>query len=176
MPVKDKPTVTPAGERLESLIDGVRLRNATTHPDERGSLTEVYNPAWAFDESPLVYLYEFTIRPGWVKGWVVHYQQADRIFLLHGTVKFVLYDDRPASPTYKMLNTLYVSDQNRALITYPHGVYHALHNVGENTARLINMPTRAYDHADPDKFRLPLNNELIPYRFDPLTAHGTYAV
>jgi dTDP-4-dehydrorhamnose 3,5-epimerase len=28
------------------------------------------------------------------------------------------------------------------------------------------MPTRPYDHADPDKYRLPLDNDVIPFRFD----------
>jgi dTDP-4-dehydrorhamnose 3,5-epimerase len=166
MPTQDKPTVSPTGERLESLIEGVHIRYAITHPDERGTLTEIYNPAWGFDAAPLVYLYEFTIRPGKVKGWIVHHDQDDRIFALQGTVKFVLYDDRPASPTYKMLNTIFLSDQNRGLITYPRGVYHALQNIGETTARLINLPTAPYNHAEPDKYRLPFDTDYIPYRFD----------
>ena len=28
------------------------------------------------------------------------------------------------------------------------------------------MPTRAYDHASPDVYRLPVDNDLIPYRFE----------
>jgi dTDP-4-dehydrorhamnose 3,5-epimerase len=44
-------------------------------------------------------------------------------------------------------------------------VYHGLQNVGLVDAVFINMPTRPYDHADPDKFRLPLTNDLIPFDF-----------
>jgi dTDP-4-dehydrorhamnose 3,5-epimerase len=32
--------------------------------------------------------------------------------------------------------------------------------------RMINLPTCPYDHADPDKYRLPIKNELIPFDFD----------
>ena len=41
-------------------------------------------------------------------------------------------------------------------------------DVGPQAAhgRLVNLPTRAYDHAHPDKYRLPLDTDLIPFRFD----------
>ena len=29
-----------------------------------------------------------------------------------------------------------------------------------------NFPTVPYDHADPDKYRLPVDSPLIPYSFD----------
>jgi dTDP-4-dehydrorhamnose 3,5-epimerase len=44
-------------------------------------------------------------------------------------------------------------------------VYHAVQNIGIVDAVFINMPTRPYDHGDPDKLRLPLKNGLIPYSF-----------
>jgi dTDP-4-dehydrorhamnose 3,5-epimerase len=31
---------------------------------------------------------------------------------------------------------------------------------------LINMPSQAYNHANPDKYRLPINNDYIPYKFE----------
>lgn len=154
------------GDRIAPVIEGVKIRYASTHPDERGSITEIFNPAWGLDDHPMVYLYEFTIRPSKAKGWIVHEHQDDRIFLAHGAVKFVLYDSRSDSPTYRMVNEFFLSDQNRGVIRYPAGVYHALENVGETVARLYNFPTRPYNHEHPDKLRLPLNNDIIPYRFE----------
>lgn len=165
-PVKDKQTVTPEGQSLQELIAGVRVRYATTHPDDRGTLTEVYNPVWDFSDAPLVYVYQVTLRPGKVRGWVVHRLQEDRLFMSQGTFKWVLYDDRSDSPTYKALNVIYLSEHNRGLLLIPRGVYHAVQNVGHTDALFINMPTRAYNHADPDKYRLPLDTDLIPYRFE----------
>jgi dTDP-4-dehydrorhamnose 3,5-epimerase len=43
--------------------------------------------------------------------------------------------------------------------------------VGETDAYFVNLPTRAYDHANPDKFRLPLDTDLIPYRFQEELGH-----
>jgi dTDP-4-dehydrorhamnose 3,5-epimerase len=31
---------------------------------------------------------------------------------------------------------------------------------------MFNLPTWPYDHADPDKYRLPIKNDLIPFDFD----------
>ncbi len=171
-PKQDPQTVLPSGERVAPLIDGVKIRYAVTQVDERGSLCEIFNPAWAFHTGPLVYLYEFSIAPGRAKGWVMHKEQDDRIFLRHGRVKIVLYDDRPQSKTYKMLNVLCFSDQNRMLISYPDHIYHAFQNIGSTEAVLINLPTKAYNHANPDKFRLPLINDKIPYRFDTISGGG----
>lgn len=165
-PAQDKQTVTPQGQSLQELITGVRVRYAVTHPDDRGTLTEVYNSAWDFSDAPLVYVYQATIRPGKVKGWVKHLLQDDRVFTSRGTIKWALYDDRADSPTYKALNVIYMSEHNRGLVLIPRGVYHAAQNVGHTDALFMNMPTRAYNHADPDKYRLPPNNDLIPYRFD----------
>jgi dTDP-4-dehydrorhamnose 3,5-epimerase len=165
-PVKDVQTVTAGGDLVAPLIEGVRIRRAITHPDARGTVCEVYNPAWGIHEAPLVYVYQTTIRPHRIKGWVLHREQDDRLFFSLGTVKIVLYDDRPGSPTHKMLNEIHLGEHNRGLITIPRGVYHALENVGETDVLFINMPTRPYKHADPDKYRLPLDTDLIPYRFD----------
>ena len=165
IPKKDSQSVTPEGTPVKPLIHGVRIRPATTHPDDRGYLCEVYNPAWGLHEAPLVYVYSAMIRPNKIKGWVVHRLQDDRLFVISGTIRFVLYDDRPESPTYKMVSEIFISQDNRSIVVVPQGVFHALQNVGSTDAVFINMPTRPYDHANPDKHRLPINNDLIPYRF-----------
>lgn len=163
---KDNQTVTPEGESVQTLIDGVRVRYAVTHPDERGTMCEIYNPAWGFSDEPMVYLYQATVRPGKIKGWGVHRNHDDRVFTSQGTLKWVLYDDRADSPTHKLVNVIVMSEHNRGLLRIPSGVFHAVQNVGHTDALFINLPTRPYDHADPDKYRLPLNNDLIPYSFD----------
>jgi dTDP-4-dehydrorhamnose 3,5-epimerase len=158
-------TVTPEGERVDALIDGVRLRPSTTHPDERGTVCEIFNPAWGLSDEPLVYVYQITIRPQQVKGFVLHRTYSDRLFFSFGTVKVVLFDDREGSPTRGMLNELHFSDHNRTHLVIPPGVWHAMKNVGLTDAVFVNCPTKPYDHADPDKWTLPKDSDLIPYRF-----------
>lgn len=48
----------------------------------------------------------------------------------------------------------------------PIGVWHANHNIGTKDVVVINFPTMPYDHANPDKYRLPLNDDRIPFKFD----------
>ncbi len=165
--VPDRQSVTPQGQSIQNLIDGVRVRLAVTHPDERGDLCEVYSTAWGFDEEPMVYAYFASVRPGQTKGWVKHLLQTDRLFFAIGSFRVVLYDDRPESPTYRKLNVLYFSDRKRGLVRIPPGVFHAVQNVGNVDASFINNPTRAYNHEQPDKYRLPLDTPLIPFKFAP---------
>jgi dTDP-4-dehydrorhamnose 3,5-epimerase len=157
----DPPTVTPAGERLQPLIDGVVARRAVVQSDERGTVCEIFNPAWGFTEEPLVYVYQVTIYPGQKKGWVVHQEQDDRLFFDDGAMKVVLYDARPHSPTHGMVNELFPGTASRMLIRVPAGVVHAVVNVGVAEARFVNLPTQPYNHERPDKIRLP--DDAVPY-------------
>jgi dTDP-4-dehydrorhamnose 3,5-epimerase len=163
---KDVQTVSTDGRPISPLIQGVVIRPAQTHADERGTLCEIFNPAWGVHAAPLVYVYQFTIRPGKVKGWHVHHLHDDRIFLSQGSVKVVLYDDRAESPTYRMVNEIYRTEHQRTVMTIPAFVFHAHQNVGTTDALFISMPTRPYNHADPDVYRLPVNNDRIPYHFE----------
>lgn len=164
-PRRDAQTVTPDGRSLQDLIAGVRIRRATTHEDDRGTVCEMFSEQWDFDESPLVYAYQVTIRPGKIKGWVIHYEQDDRLFFSDGSVQIVLYDARRDSPTHGTINEFCFGTYNRALLLVPRGVYHALRNIGEHDALFMNFPTRPFNHADPDKYRLPPDTDAIPYRF-----------
>jgi dTDP-4-dehydrorhamnose 3,5-epimerase len=162
---RDEQTVTRSGESVHALLDGVRIRPAVTQLDERGSVCELYNPSWGFTAEPLVYVYQTTIRPGQVKGWVLHLAQDDRLFFVTGDVKVVLYDGRVDSPTFEGLTVHHFGEASRGLLRIPAGVYHGIQNVGQVDAVFVNMPTQPYAHEDPDKYRLPLDTDLIPYSF-----------
>jgi dTDP-4-dehydrorhamnose 3,5-epimerase len=165
-PIKEQQTVTADGKSVQKFIDGLLVRPASPHVDRRGEVVEVYNPAWKVHPAPMVYAYQATVRPQAIKGWIVHKKQDDRIYTCLGVMRWVFYDDREKSPTYQVLNQFTFSDRNRALIVIPAGVYHAVQNVGEGEAVFFNLPTRPYDHGDPDKYRLPPRNDLIPFDFD----------
>ena len=160
----DPQTVTREGERVDRFIDGVLLRAAVTQSDERGSLTEIYDPAWDFTEEPIVYVYESRVHPGQKKGWIVHFEQDDRLYFSVGSAKVVLYDARTASPTRGMVQEVFLGTANRGLLRIPAGVVHAIVNVGPDEVRFVNLPTRPYRHERPDKLRFPQDTDAIPYR------------
>jgi dTDP-4-dehydrorhamnose 3,5-epimerase len=161
--VKDRQTVTPDGISIDPLVDGVTFRNLATHGDARGSVTEIFDPRWQWHPDPLVFVYTFTLRPGYVKGWNLHKLHEDRYCLLQGEMDVILYDVRPDSPTCGVVSRVSLSERNRRLINIPKFVWHADINIGSQDCLALNFPTTAFDHADPDKYRLPLDNTLIPY-------------
>jgi dTDP-4-dehydrorhamnose 3,5-epimerase len=166
LPVKDAPTVTPAGQPLRPRIAGVVIDRRILQEDERGELVEIYDVDWGLHPAPLVYAYMVSIRPHQIKGWVVHERQDDRLFFLCGVTRVALFDNRYDSPTRGLLEVFVMSERNRGLVIIPAGVFHAVKNIGVEDALFLNLPTRPYNHADPDKFRLPVKNDLIPFSFE----------
>ncbi|MFL5781589.1 MAG: dTDP-4-dehydrorhamnose 3,5-epimerase family protein [Thermoleophilaceae bacterium] len=160
----DSQTVTADGRRLDRFVDGVVLRPAVTQSDERGNLTEIFDPAWDFADEPLVYVYESRIHPGQKKGWIVHFEQDDRLYFSVGSAKVVLYDARTQSPTHGLVQELFLGSANRGLLRIPAGVVHAVVNVGPDEVMFVNMPTQPYRRERPDKLRFPQDTDAIPYR------------
>lgn len=164
---RDTQTVTADGQPIEQLPEGAVLRPLTTHVDERGSVCELYDPRWGAHPDPMVFAYMFTILPGRAKGWGIHRQHDDRYAFLNGRLELVLYDERPDSPTSGLISTLRLSEHHRTLVTIPTGVWHAERNIGSTEVVVVNFPTIPYDHASPDKYRLPLDTDDLPVKLGP---------
>ncbi|MDZ4089328.1 MAG: dTDP-4-dehydrorhamnose 3,5-epimerase family protein [Tabrizicola sp.] len=151
--------------RVENQIAGVELRRLEQRADGRGNLVVLMSDR--FGESyrtPHVYLVTAAARS--VRAWVYHKRQSDRLAYTQGRLRVVLYDLRPDSPTHQVLNVLEVGAANKVLLTIPPFVVHAVQNLGDEDSCFVNMPTRAYDPANPDKSRLPKDHPGIPYRFE----------
>jgi dTDP-4-dehydrorhamnose 3,5-epimerase len=160
---KDASTRDSQGRPSGPLIEGVVYERLQPHVDRRGELVEVVNFDHPFWSEPVVYAYCFTIAPGRIKGWGMHKLQADRYFIAAGCVRVVLYDGRVDSPTFERFNQFYFSDAARGLLRIPPGVWHADQNWGDEPATAINYPTRPFDHANPDKYRLDPHSSEIPF-------------
>lgn len=163
---RDQQTALPSGRLTQRLTEGIRIRDLSTIADERGTITELFDLRWDFHPDPLVYSYCFTIRPGFVKGWNLHKEHEDRYVVLQGEMEVVYFDPRPDSPTYGEVCKVTMSGDRRQLVTVPKFVWHADHNIGNTDAIVINYPTMPYRHENPDKYRLPLDTDLIPYSFE----------
>ncbi len=167
--LRDKQMATPEGQPVRRLTEGVRVRPLPTQIDQRGSVVELFDPRWAWHPDPLVFAYCFTIRPGVVKGWNLHREHEDRYALIQGEMDLVLYDPRPDSATEGEVCRISLSACHRCVINVPRNVWHADHNIGSTDVVVVNFPTQPYEHANPDKYRLPLNTDLIPYSFGNVT-------
>jgi len=130
---------------------------------------EMLDPRWGWHPEPIRTAYVITLRPGFVKGWNLHRLHEDRYCLLQGEMELLLYDPRPGSPTEGQVARIALSEQRRCIVSIPVNVWHADWNIGSRDVLLVNFPTEPYDHESPDKYRLPLDTPLIPFRFPPGT-------
>ena len=167
-PIRDKQIVTPTGKLVYRPIEGVKVREMHTLMDYRGELTEIWNPDWDFHGGGVPFVYHVECAPGSIRAWVVHQKQSDRLYFSSGRMQIVLFDDRKDSSTKGVVNELYFGTSRKALLLIPPGVFHGVRNVGIDSAWFINMPDRPYNHENPDKLRLPLENDLIPFKFQAL--------
>jgi dTDP-4-dehydrorhamnose 3,5-epimerase len=158
-------TVSADGESLAQLPEGVTFRDVPTHADARGTVCEIFDERWDWHPDPLVFVYMFTLRPGQTKGWGMHKLHEDRYFILAGELEVVMYDEREDSPTRGLVASVILTEYRRRLMNVPAGVWHANRNLGSKEVIVVNCPTTPYDHAAPDKYRLPLDTDRVPYRF-----------
>jgi dTDP-4-dehydrorhamnose 3,5-epimerase len=162
---KDVPSVTASGELLRTLLAGVRVREVRNVVTRNGLTTEVYRNDWDDGQPAIAQAIFVTLRAGAVSAWHRHERQLDRIFVVAGSVKLVLFDDRPDSATRGGVNEFFLDRARPTLVTVPPGLWHGLQSLGVSDSAFLNFFDRLYDHADPDEWRLPVENTVIPYRF-----------
>lgn len=162
---RDAPSVERSGVLLPIPFEGVRLERLKVLGDHRGQLVPVYDPAHPFWDEPIVWGYNWTLRPGRIKGWGMHKRQADRYYILSADMRTVLYDLRDGSPTYGRFHVIDFTRSTPGVLRIPPGVWHANQNWGDADAICMNFPTVAYDPADPDKYRIDPHSGEIPFDF-----------
>lgn len=136
----------------------IKVHRRQWHADGRGKLLESLrcdDDTFDFGQA-----YVTTILPNIIKAWHCHKLQTDRMLLLKGTVRFVAGREGPMlkCDKLKMFDThldFVVSDQDPYLIVIPPTFYHGFQNLGTEEAYILNIPTEAYNHSDPDELRVP---------------------
>lgn len=144
------------------LIHGARTKALKVIPDERGRLMEMLR---CDDDlfKGFGQLYLTTAYPGVVKAWHYHKKQWDHFVCIRGMMKVVLFDSRPESPTKGRTNEFFLGEHNPMLLQIPPLVYHGFKCISDFEAVVVNCPSQAYCHADPDEFRVDPHSNDIPY-------------
>ena len=149
------------------LVAGVQFRPTRPVPHEDGHVTEVARASWDVLGSPVVQVHISTTFAGRIRAWGLHPLGTDRLFVVAGLVKLVVFDGRKDSPTFGQLNEFVVSEKNPGLLIVPPNLYHGWKNIGTSEAIIINMPERMYEYEQPDALDLPWDSEaasrIIPY-------------
>ena len=145
----------------DTAIDGVEIWPLDCRADARGALVELLSTRDAPDLA-IPHVYHVTAAPGSIRAWVYHARQTDRLCFVQGRFRIVLVDLRDDSPTSGAVADLLLGGDDPARLVVPPFVVHGVRNIGTAPAHFVNLPTRAYDLADPDKFRLSPDDPRMP--------------
>lgn len=142
------------------MIAGVRITPLKQIPDERGKIMHMLrNDAEGFAGFGEIYF--SCVYPGAIKGWHIHKKMVLNYAVPHGHIKFVLYDDRPDSPTRGELQEVFMGPDNYCLVTVPPMVWNGFKGIGTEMAVVANCASIAHD---PDEIaRLDPFDPSIPY-------------
>lgn len=136
-------------ERVEfkpGKIHDVVIYPLKKYVDERGWLAELFRQDEIAEEFYPVMGYISVTEPLVQRGPHEHRDQADLFcFIGSGNFKLKLWDNRPDSPTYRTVMTIFVGADNPQAVIIPKGVVHAYKNVSKTEKGVVlNFPNRLY--------------------------------
>ena len=142
------------------MIDGVAITPLKQILDERGKIMHMLRSSdrhfVSFGE-----IYFSFVHPGAVKAWHIHRRMILNYAVPHGKIKFVLFDDRPESPTRGLLEEYFLGPDNYCLVTVPPMVWNGFKGVGTETAIVANCASIPHDPEEIE--RLSPSDPRIPY-------------
>ena len=153
------------------LIDGVAVEPLQLHADDRGLFLELARlgsgklAAQMVPDREKQIQVSFTLTyPGTIKAIHYHYEQTDMWAPVVGMLQVFLCDLRRASPTFGLINTLYVGHLRPWLILIPPGVGHGYKVLGTEAAQMVYLTDRFYNPLD--EGRLQYNHPDIAYDWE----------
>ncbi|HMQ16150.1 MAG TPA: dTDP-4-dehydrorhamnose 3,5-epimerase family protein [Phycisphaerae bacterium] len=144
-------------------IDGVRVVPLKRIPDERGTILHMLRRSdghfLGFGE-----VYFSTIYAGVIKGWHKHREMTLNYAVPVGRVKLVIYDDRAHSPTYGLIQEVFLGPDNYSLVQIPPGLWNGFKGMSRPLALLANCCTHVHDPSLTT--RLAPFDPSIPYNWE----------
>ena len=146
---------------MESIIQGVMIKELITHADERGFFREIIRVTDDFFKDGLGQISHSLVYSGVVKAWHMHKKQTQWNYVTSGLIKVALYDTRPQSPTFKKTMELLIGDHQPARVySFPPGVAHGYRCLN-GPMNIIYITSGIYDLSD--EIRIPHNDPSINY-------------
>lgn len=105
------------------MIAGVRVRPLHTHPDDRGTFTEIFRREWGTGVDPIQWNVVRS-QAGVLRGVHVHPTHDDYLIVIEGRATIGLADLRGGSATEGERTTVELRGDDTASIVIPHGVAH----------------------------------------------------
>ncbi|MDP2782483.1 dTDP-4-dehydrorhamnose 3,5-epimerase family protein [Devosia sp.] len=142
------------------MIAGVKITPLRQFLDERGKVMHMLKVGdAAFQQFGEIYF--SCVYPGAIKGWHIHKEMTLNYAVPHGHIKFVLYDERPASTTRGEIQEIFMGPDNHCLVTVPPLVWNGFKGIGDETAVVANCAT--IPHSPDEIERRDPFDPSIPY-------------
>lgn len=98
--------------------------------------------------------YFSTVHAGAVKGWKRHRRVTLNLVVPVGIIRFVIHDDRSASPTAGRFADISLGGENHARLTVPPGLWLAFQGCGDGHNLLLNIIDEEHDPSESDNIDL----------------------
>jgi dTDP-4-dehydrorhamnose 3,5-epimerase len=135
-------------------IDGVYLKELTSHVDGRGDVIELWSQNW-LDKEPVIpvkHAYQSATDYGVVKCWHLHDKHTDQFTVTRGKLQVSLVDLREGSPTFGQANKIILGTQKPRFIQIPPGIMHGWKALSFPEVIVVNFQSEVYDEADEYKY------------------------
>ena len=83
-------------------------------------------------------------------------------FVLSGSIKFVLFDNRKNSTTKNQIQEIMMGDNNNVIVSVPPNVWNGFKCVGLKESYVLNIQDKPYDENEVSRLD-PHDNEVINY-------------
>ena len=145
------------------MIEGVVITPLRQIFDERGKVMHMLRKdSPVFSEFGEIYF--SCTYPGAIKAWHLHKEMTLNYAVIHGSIKCVLFDDRPDSKTRGSVEEYFLSPENYSLITVPPLVWNGWKGIGNDTSIVANCATIPHDPSEIE--RKPVIDPSIPYDWE----------
>ena len=142
------------------MIEGVIITPLRQIFDERGKVMHMLradNDIFSkFGE-----IYFSCTYPGAIKAWHLHKEMTLNYAVIYGSIKCVLYDDRPDSKTHGCVEEFFFSPENYCLITVPPLIWNGWKGIGITESIVANCST--LPHSTDEIERKSPYDQSIPY-------------
>jgi dTDP-4-dehydrorhamnose 3,5-epimerase len=144
------------------MIHGVIITPLKQIADERGKVMHMLRcDAGVYEKFGEIYF--SCINEGAVKAWKKHKEMTLNLAVPRGRVKFVLYDDRPDSPTCGDVQEITLGPDNYCLLTIPANIWNGFQGRSEGMAIVANCATLPHDPQEVE--RRDSGDATIPYNW-----------
>lgn len=144
-----------------SQIDGVLTIPIMTIPDDRGMVIKPAKPTFK-----VLDVYCTTVRNGAIKAWHGYETKKISWTVINGVAQLALFDNRPDSITYEVVDTLYLGVGSYFSVEIPAGVFSGFKGISQEDAIILVQASELYGQI----YRWPYNTVGIDYSWN--TKHG----